>query len=197
MSRVTCHVSRVTCHMSLFSFSFGQSGEAYWWRVCYQRGLPRLVFIIKATTNAMSFGHLLHNPIINYWICKGSSILFPQVGDVWYCEVFLALLFWRGRFCSNTEPFIWLYDTFESLLLEFKGTQLVKIWIWSSISLQPNLQLSLVFKSKKKNLTWTFGNGTSRNIRILFPQYLIIYFVNMIEFSGLHRDYFWFSCECF
>ena len=49
MSRVTCHVSHVTCHMShfffflfFFFFFFGQSGEAYWWRVCYQRGLPRL-----------------------------------------------------------------------------------------------------------------------------------------------------------
>ena len=39
----TCHVSRgVTCHMSHFFF-FGQSGEAYRWRVCYQQGLPRLV----------------------------------------------------------------------------------------------------------------------------------------------------------
>ena len=44
--RVTCHVSRVTCHMShffYFYFFFGQNGEAYRWRVCYQRGLPRLV----------------------------------------------------------------------------------------------------------------------------------------------------------
>ena len=49
MSRVTCHVSHVTCHMSRvtchnFLFFFGKSGEAYRWRVCYQRGLPRLVF---------------------------------------------------------------------------------------------------------------------------------------------------------
>ena len=42
MSPVTCHVSRVTCFF-FFSFFFGQSGEAYWWRVFYQRGLPRLV----------------------------------------------------------------------------------------------------------------------------------------------------------
>ena len=26
-------------------FFFGQIGEAYWWRVCYQRGLPRLVLL--------------------------------------------------------------------------------------------------------------------------------------------------------
>ena len=59
VSRVTCHLSPVTCHMShvfflffiyiFFSSSFftlkqiGQSGGASCRRVCYQRGLPRLV----------------------------------------------------------------------------------------------------------------------------------------------------------
>ena len=68
MSRVTCHVSRVTCHLShvtchmskiflkicklLFFFFFdgkkiGQSGGASRWRVCYKRGLPRLVLETK------------------------------------------------------------------------------------------------------------------------------------------------------
>ena len=45
VSHVTCHVSHVTCHMSniyIYIF-FGQNSEAYRWRVCYQRGLPRLV----------------------------------------------------------------------------------------------------------------------------------------------------------
>ena len=51
MSLVMCHVSRVTCHVShvmflFFLFFFGQSGEAYRWRVCYQRGLPRLVSLL-------------------------------------------------------------------------------------------------------------------------------------------------------
>ena len=41
-SRVTYHVSPVTYHVS--HVFFWQSGEAYRWRVCYQRGLPRLVF---------------------------------------------------------------------------------------------------------------------------------------------------------
>ena len=48
VSRVTCHVSRVTCHVShviFFFFFFGKSGEVYRWRVCYQRGLPRLVLL--------------------------------------------------------------------------------------------------------------------------------------------------------
>ena len=43
--RVTCHVSRVLFLLIVSSF-FGQSWGASWWRVCYQRGLPRLVLII-------------------------------------------------------------------------------------------------------------------------------------------------------
>ena len=41
-----CHMSRVTCHVSyvLFSFFLRVCGASRW-RVCYQRGLPRLVFI--------------------------------------------------------------------------------------------------------------------------------------------------------
>ena len=46
LSHVTCDISHVTCHVSLFFFFFGLSGEAYRWRVCYQRGLPRLVSCI-------------------------------------------------------------------------------------------------------------------------------------------------------
>ena len=34
-----CHVLHVTF------FFVAQSGEAYRWSICYQRGLPRLVFI--------------------------------------------------------------------------------------------------------------------------------------------------------
>ena len=62
MSHVTCHVSPVMCHVShvknIFFYislnkkknkkkyttkNIGQSGGASRWRVCYQRGLPRLV----------------------------------------------------------------------------------------------------------------------------------------------------------
>ena len=49
MSCVTCQVSGVMCHVShvifFLSSFFGKSGGASWWRVCSQRGLPRLVFI--------------------------------------------------------------------------------------------------------------------------------------------------------
>ena len=52
LSRVTCHLSRVTCHLLHIFYIFIffilqknlQSVGASRWRVCYQRGLPRLVF---------------------------------------------------------------------------------------------------------------------------------------------------------
>ena len=40
MSCFMCHMSCVTCH-----FFVWQIGEASWWRVCYKRGLPRLVIM--------------------------------------------------------------------------------------------------------------------------------------------------------
>ena len=52
VSGVTCHVSGVRCHVSgvtciyIYIFFFLQSGEASRWRVCYQRGLPRLVSLV-------------------------------------------------------------------------------------------------------------------------------------------------------
>ena len=65
MSRVMCHMSQVTCHMSFFYFYFffGQSGEAYWWRVCYQRGLPRLVLFIDCMENRKSGHKSLTDPV--------------------------------------------------------------------------------------------------------------------------------------
>ena len=49
MSHVTCHLSHVTCHMPQVTCKLflggGQNGEASHWRICYQRGLPRLVFL--------------------------------------------------------------------------------------------------------------------------------------------------------
>ena len=55
VSDVTCHLSRVTCQMSrvIFFLFFGQSGGASQWRVCYQRGLARLVSIINQMENIL------------------------------------------------------------------------------------------------------------------------------------------------
>ena len=48
MSHVMCHVSHVKCQgvtffCLFFLFLIGLICGASWWRVCYQRGLPRLV----------------------------------------------------------------------------------------------------------------------------------------------------------
>ena len=75
-SHVTCRMSRVTCHMShviclLFLLLFGQSGEAYRWRVCYQRGLPRLVFFLfrigfKSFFSSICLFNLRHHLFLLY-----------------------------------------------------------------------------------------------------------------------------------
>ena len=51
LSHFTCHLSHVTCHVSpvTFYFLFFIVLQKKWcgasrWKVCYQRGLPRLVF---------------------------------------------------------------------------------------------------------------------------------------------------------
>ena len=46
MSGVRCQVSGVRCHICFFVCFFGHSGGASRGRVCYQRGLPRLVYFI-------------------------------------------------------------------------------------------------------------------------------------------------------
>ena len=42
VSHVTCQVSHIHC---IFSVGGGQNDGASKWRVCYQRGLPRLVLL--------------------------------------------------------------------------------------------------------------------------------------------------------
>ena len=47
VSCVTCHMSRVTCSFFyIIIFFFGPIGGASQWRVCYQRGVPRLVSLL-------------------------------------------------------------------------------------------------------------------------------------------------------
>ena len=61
MSCVMCHVSCVTCHVShvmrhVSHVKKNNNGGASWWRVCYQRGLPRLVFWLENSAKAWYFG---------------------------------------------------------------------------------------------------------------------------------------------
>ena len=112
MSHVTCHVPHVTCHVShvtcqeicflhfniLFLFYFfssssffyvkkiRQSGGASRWRVCYQRGLPRLVFfnphqqISSCNHNYSRAGQPL--PVWRIWKPKGSVPKISKQGTV-------------------------------------------------------------------------------------------------------------------
>ena len=74
MSHVMCHVSHVMCQIVTFFVYFPpkQSGEAYWSRVCYQRGLPRLVNIkvlfvdarlAESTMHTTNLVHYTHKSI--------------------------------------------------------------------------------------------------------------------------------------
>ena len=49
-------------------FPIGQSGEASWWMVCYQRGLTRLVYLTK-----MVFS--IHNALIKPTSFENSHVL--------------------------------------------------------------------------------------------------------------------------
>ena len=68
MSYVICQVSHVTCQMShvffVFLFFFWLTGEAYRWRVCYQWGLPRLVFMHKLCLDLL---FCIENIKIRFW----------------------------------------------------------------------------------------------------------------------------------
>ena len=115
MSRVTCQMSHVTCHMSCVTCQmshvkvlcfFLQIGEAYWWTVCYQRGLPLLVyndilnrprvwFSEKLVISVVSFSkHLCMASlfgIANYYWCRHSQ----RWGESWcnICWWFSSWLF--------------------------------------------------------------------------------------------------------
>ena len=70
-----CHVSHVICHVSHVTYHFFSSffGTKWWsllWRVCHQRGLPRLVFIQRGSQNMTCRGVVGdHYCVTIYMIC--------------------------------------------------------------------------------------------------------------------------------
>ena len=72
VSRVMCQVLHVICHFIFyFIFFFIQSGDAYRWRVCYQRGLPRLVSIkYYLCSHECSQCHQSNSAAISEWLLK-------------------------------------------------------------------------------------------------------------------------------
>ena len=95
VSCVTCHVSPVTCHVSpvtcqkklqllIFFLKKSLSGGASRGRVCYQRGVPRLVYAISITFFAPSNLNFLHlailiNPPLRIYIaCYLPNLYLPS-----------------------------------------------------------------------------------------------------------------------
>ena len=71
VSNVTCYMSHVTCHVSHVTiFSLSQSGRDSLLRVCYQRRLPRLVWIWNQSTldnGEVSRGRSVAVGVIDGW----------------------------------------------------------------------------------------------------------------------------------
>ena len=104
MSRVTCHVSCVRCqvsHVSYYIFFFLQRGGASRGRVCYQWGLPRLVFNGFATFSQYYRGY-------HTWPCMFNFILqYSRFNVVFiqYNTVLHAFLFDASHKCSSYTDF--------------------------------------------------------------------------------------------
>ena len=85
-----CHMSHVTCHLShvnfIFILFFGQIVGASRWRVCYQRGLPRLVsnlIVLRnlkdiyciVRTKRQFFVLLIYKITVNFCVRQGKGFL--------------------------------------------------------------------------------------------------------------------------
>ena len=165
MSHVTCHVSRVTCPMShviFFFFFFGRTAEAYRWRVCYQRGLPRLVYI----TYHFFFIYYMYNIKKNlYHILMHSykkKCIFPHVRNFtliygpYSCLIdgLLALYWWTILFFFSNAPSI-----FKLLLCNLKLTKLDILTLLGSDCRAWALKLSEDLKTNKPCFCLHFVNS--------------------------------------
>ena len=106
VSRVTCHMSRVTSHMShffffFFFFFFGQSGEAYRWRVCYQRGLPRLVSAMIAMIRQFKYCVCI-TPRHGYKLYAPCSMLCCCMCTCFVPNVILSIM---DKFCQHCPEY--------------------------------------------------------------------------------------------
>ena len=91
-SPVTCHLSPVTCHMSQSFFipkKIVQSGGASQWRVPYQQGLPRLVYLANQYNHYRTHYHELYLHVFRIFkissvagtvLQRGSSLINYLVG---------------------------------------------------------------------------------------------------------------------
>ena len=84
VSHITCQISHFTCHLSCITFQVShvthffllffllESGS--WWRVCYQWGLPRIVFRPFLIKNSVIPKIYLFQPVVvRFWSLKKAN----------------------------------------------------------------------------------------------------------------------------
>ena len=167
LSCVTRLVSHVTCHMSFFLFFFcGQRFEVYWWRVCYQRGLPRLVLVFLGQKHKRKEYNLAK--MTNVWtipIVKSK----PHFIDVS-----------SNEYCPHIHQMEALVKTFLLHVVSNSGIFGSNLWIWgtsgqglqSSAWVNPHIQV--IWLGKKGGAgSWTMTKGWERedDFFLLFKHY--------------------------
>ena len=89
MSRITCHLSRVTIFLG-----GGLCGVASLWRVCYQRGLSRLVSRPRGSPLKINLAQFL-NPASHSWPWTVNTSLFTQDSIYWNSKQWAVMSFLR------------------------------------------------------------------------------------------------------
>ena len=121
VSHVTCHVSCVTCHnffyLFFYFFIFGQSGEAYRWRVCYQRGLPRLVFIVFHHFSPFLLLFTIFQKISHF--VPQFSLVFKKISQ--FCHSFCPEFFTVFPCFYRFTPFFNVFHSFHRFSQFFKN----------------------------------------------------------------------------
>ena len=93
MSFITCHVSHVMCHMSSFFFLFFfRSGSTYWWRVCYQRGLPFLIYLSMSKKLSIHLIFIMQR--FNFEVCLTAGL--ASIALAGQCTIILLSLVHRN-----------------------------------------------------------------------------------------------------
>ena len=134
MSHVTCHVSSVTILLLLF---FDGASP---WRVCYQRGLPRLVFKFERFVTCLTKGHLdnsgeivklfIGSNCLSWGTCQAFNLIITDFSlEVWLAD----LLYIFGKTIHNVTLnnlffiFFYLSSDLRSSMAEFRGIY-VNVW---------------------------------------------------------------------
>ena len=122
MSHITCHMSGVTCQVSHvrcnFFFLF-QIGEASRWRVCYQRGLPRLILYSR---NIKTVAYVSLQTIILFLLIS-LHVFFPSC-----CVTQPCLVRCEGIYVISAADILWAFTVNYCHLLTCSHQHRSKCW---------------------------------------------------------------------